>query len=461
MTLLHCILLKCMLYFGVYGDAPDKLDALFGIVSAEKTPPNLESDSSSVSPSLSSSSSLNSFLSPSVPGEFILYVDESTDVIIITCEVSLPSKDHSLHLLCPLVPETRLCFENCRRVCSLPDCTDKPKLFTVECVEDLFVRDMYNIWKFRYIIDRHEAAVGGTWGCFHAGKSTEIVNVTVTLTTTAEPIRKSTAVDSGVGRTLSPWLGSSVGQLNSRGSIRGKHEGNNRTSMTTQQQQKSKKNNDFDKTVVMVLIIFLSLSISINIIYVLISSCKKEKNSTTTPSTPMVIAHDDQTSRACPRKNFRTLPVLLSADPSPFPSHQLQPPAFLCPNDKEHVTSNNINGDSLYVLHSNSLQTPTTPQSIGCLARQSESPPSQQLTIRPPSTQPYKTIILRPMRTHSLSLFSPLITTTTKARQSRCLLLTSSISNNENHNSSSNGQHLHSNSPYSSSSNCTENCAFV
>ncbi|CDS36236.1 hypothetical protein EmuJ_000324700 [Echinococcus multilocularis] len=421
MTLLHCILLKCMLYFGVYGDDPDKLDALFGIVSAEKTLPNLESASSSVSLSLSSSSSLNSFLSPSVPGEFILYVDESTDVIIITCEVSLPSKDHSLHLLCPLVPETRLCFENCRRVCSLADCTDKPKLFTVECVEDLFVRDMYNIWKFRYIIDRHEAAVEGTWGCFHAGKSTETVNVTATLTTTAEPIRKSTAVDSGVGRTPSPWLGSFVGQLNSRGSIRG----NNRTLMTTQQQQGSKKNYDFDKAVVMVLIIFLSLSISINIIYAFISSCKKEKNSTTTPSTPMVIAHDDQTSRACPRKNFRTLPVLQSADPSPFPSHQLQPPAFLRPNDKEHVNSNNINGDGLYVLHSNSLQTPTTPQSIGCLARQSESPPSQQLTIRPPSTQPHKTIILRPMRTHSLSLFSPLITTTTKARQSRYVLIKS------------------------------------
>lgn len=104
----------------------------------------------------------------------------------------MPSKGHSVHLLCPLVPETRLCFENCRRVCALPDCRDKPKLFTVECVEDAFVRDMYNIWKFRYIIDRHDIAVEGTWGCFHAGKSTDTVNVTAVLVTTAEPIIRST-----------------------------------------------------------------------------------------------------------------------------------------------------------------------------------------------------------------------------------------------------------------------------
>eukprot|EP00108_Taenia_solium_P002407 TsM_001179100 transcript=TsM_001179100 gene=TsM_001179100 len=228
-----------------YGDTPDKLDAFFGIATAEKTRNHLENENSSSSSSSSSSSpsssSLNNILSPSVPGEFILYVDESADVIVITCEVSLPSKDHSVHLLCPLVPETRLCFENCRRVCSLPDCTDKPKLFTVECVEDLFVRDMYNIWKFRYIVDRHEAAVEGTWGCFHAGKSTETVNVTATLTTTAEPIRKSIAVGLGVGGTLSPWLGSFIGQPNPRESTRGKHQGNDGTSMTTKQPQGSKK----------------------------------------------------------------------------------------------------------------------------------------------------------------------------------------------------------------------------
>lgn len=99
---------------------------------------------------------------------------------------------------------------------------------------------MYNIWKFRYIVDRHEAAVEGTWGCFHAGKSTETVNVTATLTTTVEPIRKSTAVGLGVGGTLSPWLGSFIGQPNSREPTGGKHRGINGTSMTTEQPQGSK-----------------------------------------------------------------------------------------------------------------------------------------------------------------------------------------------------------------------------
>ncbi|VDM23263.1 unnamed protein product [Hydatigera taeniaeformis] len=203
----------------------------------------------------------------------------------------------------------------------------------------------------------------------------------------------------------------------------------------------------------MVLIIFLAVSISINIVYVFISSCKKEKlisevqlcglkdNTTTTPSTPIVITHEDQMSGASTWKNFRALAIPPSAVPPPFPPHQLQSPAFLHPNDEEHATSNDISSDGLYVLHSNSLQASTAPQSIGLITHQSESPPPQRLANCPPSARPYKTIILRPVRTHSLSPLPPLTTTTTtttKARQSRCLLLTSTTSNNENHNSSSN-----------------------
>nr|VZI07997.1 unnamed protein product [Spirometra erinaceieuropaei] len=123
----------------------------------------------------------------SVESEVRLYVDTSADVVILTCEVSLPSKQHSLHLLCPLIPETRLCFENCRRVCSRPDCSDSPELFSVDCVEDAFVRDMYNIWKFRYIINRYNVAIDGAWSCFHAGKETRTVNVTSVQTTSAAP----------------------------------------------------------------------------------------------------------------------------------------------------------------------------------------------------------------------------------------------------------------------------------
>ncbi|KAM3173446.1 hypothetical protein ACTXT7_012493 [Hymenolepis weldensis] len=164
----------------------DKLDDFLGINKGVLNPPADEIQPSIPSHHFPTESTLSPS-NPTIPGEFILYVDESSDVIVITCEVSLPSKEHSVHLLCPLVPETRLCFENCRRVCSLPDCTDKPKLFNIECVEDFFVRDMYNIWKFRYIIDRHDAAVEGTWGCFHAGKSTDTVNVTAVLVTTTAP----------------------------------------------------------------------------------------------------------------------------------------------------------------------------------------------------------------------------------------------------------------------------------
>ncbi|KAL5108521.1 hypothetical protein TcWFU_001680 [Taenia crassiceps] len=357
---------------GACGDTPDKLDAFFGIASTEKTQNHLENKSPLSSPS-PTPSSLNNLLLP-VPGEFILYVDESADVIVITCEVSIPSKDHSVHLLCPLVPETRLCFENCRRVCSLPDCTDKPKLFTVECVEDLFVRDMHNIWKFRYIVDRREAAVEGTWNCFHAGKSTETVNVTATPTTTAEPIRRSTSVGLGVEGTLSPWLESFIGQPNLHQMTGGKHRGNNNASMTTKQPQGNKKNTSFDKAVVMVLVIFLAVSISINIVYVFISYCKKEKsvsevrlcglkeNPTMTPSTPMVIPQEDRISGASPWKGSQIFAVPPSAISPPFPAHQLQPPAFLHPSNERNVTSNEINGSGLCVLHSTSLQTPTLPE---------------------------------------------------------------------------------------------------
>ncbi|KAL5964581.1 hypothetical protein TSMEX_007700 [Taenia solium] len=104
----------------------------------------------------------------------------------------------------------------------------------------------------------------------------------------------------------------------------------------------------------MVLIIFLAVSISINIVYVFISSCKKEKlasevqlyglkeNPTTTPSAPMVIPHEDRIPRTS-WKSLRTFAVPSSAVPPPFPTHQLQPPAFRHPNDEEHVTSHDIN----------------------------------------------------------------------------------------------------------------------
>nr|CUU99207.1 hypothetical transcript [Hymenolepis microstoma] len=195
---------------GVFCGDPDKLDEILGI-NAEVLELPVNKDQPSFPSHYSPTESALSPSEPNIPGEFILYVDESSDVIVITCEVRLPSKEHSVHLLCPLVPETRLCFENCRRVCSIPDCSDKPNLFCVECVEDFFVRDMHNIWKFRYIIDRHDAAVQGTWGCFHAGKSTDTVNITaVLLTTTGPHIRLTTA---------NPILALSSERLNSQESI--------------------------------------------------------------------------------------------------------------------------------------------------------------------------------------------------------------------------------------------------
>ncbi|VDN98529.1 unnamed protein product [Rodentolepis nana] len=191
---------------GVFCGDPDQLDEILGINEEALELPVSENQLPIPSHYVPTESALDPAESD-IPDEFIIYVDESSDVIVITCEVRLPSKEHSVHLLCPLVPETRLCLENCRRVCSLPDCSDKPKLFSVECVEDFFVRDMYNIWKFRYIIDRHNAAVQGTWGCFHAGKSTDIVNVTAVLLTTTRPHIRLT--------TTNPILALSSERLNS------------------------------------------------------------------------------------------------------------------------------------------------------------------------------------------------------------------------------------------------------
>lgn len=208
------------------------MDAFFGITPAVNT--SVNGGPGSI-PSNALSSHEHPLLHPSLPGEFVLYVDESNDVVVISCEVSLPSKEHSVHLLCPLVPETRLCFENCRRVCSLPDCTDQPKLFTVECVEDLFVRDMFNIWKFRYIINRHDPAIEGTWSCFHAGKTTEMVNITAVLSTatitTMEPPKQPSTRISDVGEIIPPWLGFYSDRLNLRESALLKPSRNNASSI--------------------------------------------------------------------------------------------------------------------------------------------------------------------------------------------------------------------------------------
>ncbi|VDL94220.1 unnamed protein product [Schistocephalus solidus] len=151
-----------------YGKNVDELGVFFGLQA---------SDTQTVSTTVGPKSYWN------IESEVRLYVDTSAEVVILTCEVTLPSKQHSLHLLCPLIQETRLCFENCKRVCSLPDCSDSPELFSVDCIEDAFVRDMYNIWKFRYIINRYNAAIDGAWSCFHAGKETQTVNVTSVRTT--------------------------------------------------------------------------------------------------------------------------------------------------------------------------------------------------------------------------------------------------------------------------------------
>ncbi|VDK75903.1 unnamed protein product [Dibothriocephalus latus] len=116
--------------------------------------------------------------------------------------------------------ETRLCFENCKRVCSLPDCSDSPELFSVDCVEDVFVRDMYNIWKFRYIINRYNAAIDGAWSCFHAGKETHTVNVTSVKATSPPP---SSALSPLNLPHVWPFTQSSDGQLGKDGETEG-HE---------------------------------------------------------------------------------------------------------------------------------------------------------------------------------------------------------------------------------------------
>lgn len=191
----------------------DKLDEFFGLVPGEKKQTlSNRSSSSSSSFSSSSASSTSTFLPNSEGGswnpqsEVTLYVDESPDVVIITCEVTLPSKRHSLHLLCPLVSSTRLCFENCRRVCTTEDCSDNQNLFTVDCVEDVFVRDMYNIWKFRYIVNRHNLVIEtGTWGCFHAGISTETVHLTAAVTTTTSSTTMPATRESTTTRRPNSW----------------------------------------------------------------------------------------------------------------------------------------------------------------------------------------------------------------------------------------------------------------
>ncbi|KAM7536169.1 hypothetical protein Aperf_G00000103775 [Anoplocephala perfoliata] len=385
-------------------DDNDKLNDFLGI--NEETPNSLADETESAiitSYSAPFSISPNS-PNPSVPGEFILYVDESSDIVVITCEVSMPSKGHSVHLLCPLVPETRLCFENCRRVCALPDCRDKPKLFAVECVEDVFVRDMYNIWKFRYIIDRHDTAVEGTWGCFHAGKSTDTINVTAVLATTTEPILRLTPANPMITSDVhlnsrKPSLRRNSSWINKTQSKSGQNKGLSSLFDASSLGQKDIKNHDLDKTVIIILAVFLMISIAVNIVYISISSCRKKEK-----TTGAGLKDNLSSTMISTQTTGRSEVTQVGREPPwndlSHPSYAIQPPIFFhgnqggpCNVNRSTTSAKNDKRTSLYVLNPDPIKPSASQQSWSYLIGQTKT--------CPPTPRIYKTIILGPMGTHN------------------------------------------------------------
>uniref|UniRef100_A0A5K3F5V6 FZ domain-containing protein n=1 Tax=Mesocestoides corti TaxID=53468 RepID=A0A5K3F5V6_MESCO len=399
------LLLGCLLFLDlrrVLGSDPDKLDAFFGITSPDEAP---ERQQKGTQTSVNSSASL--LHPPQAPSEFIIYLDESRDVAVITCEVSLPSKDHSVHLLCPLVPNTSLCFENCRRVCSLPDCTDKPRLFLVECVEDLFVRDMYNIWKFRYIIDRRDVAVEGTWGCFHAGKSTETVNVTAALTTTTTELNRpgTTPTPHGRSGSLSPWLSSISGRLNSREMLKGKRDGEGDLPVATQPHD-DPRNEEFKKTLITVLVISLVISVTVNLVCVFLSSCRKRRPK---PEVRFCEIKQNVEQIPSPQSTLKTVHITSNGPRwdgvrSTAGRQHIQP-YWHCEDRKRDASEQVVNltppsnsNDVFFRVHPKTVAAPSAAQALSSAHTCHYLMPQYKATTGHPSTsssQPYKTVILQ------------------------------------------------------------------